>query len=97
MPLPIDVDPAAIEEAAHARDWYAARSSNAADSFVFEIGKAFTAIAEGPERFQLSCKERNDACCASFRISLYFASKMGGSKSSPSRMAPVVRGFGRAD
>lgn len=47
----LSVDPAATEEAAQARAWYAERSPSAATSFVAEVDGAIASILEAPERW----------------------------------------------
>jgi len=51
MVLTVEVDPQAIEEAAAARDWYAARSPAAAEAFASEIAQGFTVIGEQPQMY----------------------------------------------
>ncbi len=45
--------PAAVEEAQAARQWYAARSQSAADSFLAELDGGIEAISLAPERWPL--------------------------------------------
>jgi plasmid stabilization system protein ParE len=48
---PIDVDPAALDEAREAYRWYAAKSQRAADAFMAELDAAVDAIQADPDRF----------------------------------------------
>jgi plasmid stabilization system protein ParE len=48
---PIEVDPAALDEAREAFRWYAKRSLRAADAFMAELDAAVAAIQRDPERF----------------------------------------------
>ncbi len=45
--------PAAVEEAQAVRQWYAARSQSAADSFLAELDSGIEAISLAPERWPL--------------------------------------------
>ena len=45
--------PAAVEEAQAVRQWYAARSQSAADSFLAELDRGIEAVSLAPERWPL--------------------------------------------
>jgi plasmid stabilization system protein ParE len=47
----VQIHPEALEEAGAAADWYAARSTRAAERFLNELGQAIERISENPERF----------------------------------------------
>jgi len=48
---PVELHPAAIDEARAAREWYAARSPAAGAAFGAELDRAIEAIAAAPERW----------------------------------------------
>ena len=50
-PLPIELHPEAIAEARDAREWYAERSSVAADAFMEELDLAIDRISNSPARW----------------------------------------------
>ena len=49
--LPIELHPEAIAEARDAREWYAERSSVAADAFMEELDLAIDRISNSPARW----------------------------------------------
>jgi plasmid stabilization system protein ParE len=49
--VPLELHPAAIEDAAAARRWYLERSQQAADAFVAEVDRAVEMIAGASERW----------------------------------------------
>lgn len=51
--LSVVFHPAAVEEAQAARQWYAARSQSAADSFLAELDRGIEAVSLAPERWPL--------------------------------------------
>jgi plasmid stabilization system protein ParE len=51
--LSVVFHPDAVEEAQAARQWYAARSQSAADSFLAELDHGIEAICLAPERWPL--------------------------------------------
>lgn len=48
---PVVLDPAAIDEAAHARRWYAERNPDTAAQFMEELDRAVAAIGESPDQW----------------------------------------------
>lgn len=50
-PLPIEFHPQAVREAQHARQWYAERGQDIADSFMEELDRAVSLIGEAPQRW----------------------------------------------
>lgn len=62
MPIkPIEIDPAARDEARETFRWYAKRSLRAASAFMAELDAAVEAIQADPERFGLymfGCRRR---------------------------------------
>jgi plasmid stabilization system protein ParE len=58
---PIEVDPAALDEAREGYRWYAAKSQRAADAFMLELEAAVDAVQTDPERFGAfmhNCRQR---------------------------------------
>ena len=51
MPNLVEIHPDAIQEAASAVEWYAARSLEAAEAFTVELDRAIEIISESPERW----------------------------------------------
>ena len=52
-PRPIELHPQAIAEARDAREWYAERSSVAAEAFMAELDVAIERICEAPDRWAI--------------------------------------------
>ena len=50
-PLPVDLHPEAVVEAAEAREWYAQRSPTAALRFLNELDRGIAEIAQHPMRW----------------------------------------------
>ncbi|MDP6443620.1 MAG: type II toxin-antitoxin system RelE/ParE family toxin [Pirellulaceae bacterium] len=56
-PLPIDLHPAAVDEARAAREWYAERSAAAGTAFMTELDNAIDRIRESPDRWPADLHE----------------------------------------
>jgi plasmid stabilization system protein ParE len=52
-PLPVEFDPAALEEARSSYHWYAARSERAAAGFIAELDRAVDVIGARPAQSEM--------------------------------------------
>lgn len=61
---PVEFHPTAIEEARAAREWYDARSSDAASAFVAELDVALGEISEAPQSWPSMSAAQGTFYCA---------------------------------
>jgi plasmid stabilization system protein ParE len=72
MALDVLFLPAARLEYAEAREWYAQRSTRAAEGFVAEVDRQIQRIAENPSGFQLMMDDVRRVRLRGFPYSLFF-------------------------
>lgn len=72
MNLPVELHPAALEEALAAKEWYRQRSEAASLNIAKEIEKAVNAIQDFPERWPLFGKHARRILLARFPFGLIY-------------------------